>query len=230
METMIQITAGNGPAECTKVVAQVLKKFLDEARNEGIEVTVIEKENGEENGTVASVLLFLEGKDARHFCKSWVGTVQWTGKSKYRKHHKRKNWYIGIFEIEKTDAEEVSEKDIKYQACRSSGAGGQHVNKVSSAVRATHIPTGISVQAMDSRSQHRNKELARMRLFRKLEEEKRKQYRKQFTQLRDNGLRVERGSPVRVFTGSDFKEQKTNKSYKKQRQQLKNKLRNDIDS
>ncbi|MGS2762850.1 peptide chain release factor H [Sinomicrobium sp. M5D2P9] len=230
MKTMILITAGDGPAECTKVVAQVLKKFLDEARNEGIEVTVIEKENGEENGTVASVLLFLEGKDVRHFCKSWVGTVQWTGKSQYRKHHKRKNWYIGIFEIEKTDTEEVSEKDIKYQACRSSGAGGQHVNKVSSAVRATHIPTGISVQAMDSRSQHRNKELARMRLFRKLEEEKQEQYRKQFAQLRDKGFRIERGSPVRIFTGSDFKEQKTDKSYKKQRQQLKNKLRNDIDS
>lgn len=230
METVIQITAGNGPAECTKVVAQVLKTFLEEARSEALEATVIYKEDGAENGTVASVCVVLKGDTVRQFADRWIGTVQWIGKSNYRKHHKRKNWYIGIFEIEKPAETAIDEKDISYQACRSSGAGGQHVNKVSSAVRATHLPTGISVQAMDSRSQHRNKELARTRLLSRLEEEKRKQYRKQYEAQRYNSFRVERGSPVRVFTGSDFKERRTDKSYKKQRQQLKNKWKNDIDS
>lgn len=229
METMVQITAGRGPAECSWVVAQVLKKFLEEAGADRITVRVIAKENGIENGTINSVLLHLQGANVNEFTKKWLGTVQWIGKSQFRKFHKRKNWFIGIFELEKTAFTEVSEQDIKYQAIRSSGAGGQHVNKVSSAVRATHIPTGITVQAMDSRSQHQNKKLATERLLIKLNEEKLKKYQEQFLLQWQNQLQVQRGNPVRVFTGTDFKKNREDKSYKKQRQTLKTNLRNDID-
>ncbi|MFI2743586.1 peptide chain release factor H [Zhouia sp. PK063] len=227
METIIQITAGKGPAECTWVVAQVLKTFMEEAKAEKIEVEVLEKENGTENGTINSVLLFLSGKHVSEFSKKWMGTVQWIGKSKFRKFHKRKNWFIGIFELEKLNWSTITEKDIKYQASRSSGAGGQHVNKVSSAIRATHIPTGISVQAMDSRSQHQNKKLAKQRLLLKLNDKKLKEYQEQFQQQWNNQLQVQRGNPVRVFTGSDFKKRKTDHTYKKQRQALKQQLRNE---
>lgn len=229
METIIQITAGRGPAECSWVVAQVLKKFMAEAMGSGVTVNVLAKENGIENGTVNSVLLHLHGTNVSEFCKNWVGTVQWIGKSRFRKFHKRKNWFIGIFEIEKTELDSVSENDIKYQATRSSGAGGQHVNKVSSAVRATHIPTGVTVQVMDSRSQHQNKKVARERLLEKLNSEKLKKYQEQFLEQWQNQLQVQRGNPVRVFTGSDFKKYREDNSYKKQRRALKNNLRNDID-
>ena len=92
-------------------------------------------------------------------------------KVSFRKMHKRKNWFIGIFEMMQQKNTSISEKDIQYQAMRSSGAGGQHVNKVSSAIRATHVPTGIGTVAMDSRSQHQNKKLATERLLKKLEDE-----------------------------------------------------------
>ena len=157
MEKIIQITSGRGPAECTWVVAQVLKKVLQEAETLGLEVTVLQREAGSENGTVASAMVQIIGNEAEEFVASWVGTIQWIGKSTFRKFHKRSNWFIGIFGVDTIQSNTFSEKDIQYQAMRSSGAGGQHVNKVSSAIRATHIPTGISVVSMDSRSQHQNK-------------------------------------------------------------------------
>jgi len=227
MEKIIQITAGRGPAECTWVVAQVLKKILDEAQEQGLEATLLQREVGQENGTVETATIAVKGKDAVAFADSWIGMIQWIGQSQFRKMHKRKNWFIGIFEIEPRKKASVSENDIQYQAMRSSGAGGQHVNKVSSAIRATHIPTGIAVVSMDSRSQHQNKKLATERLLKKLEEETLQQLKNHVGKQWENQLNIQRGNPVRIFTGSDFKKNKEEKSYKGIRQQLKTDLRNE---
>jgi len=227
MEKIIQITAGRGPAECTWVVAQVLKKVLDEAQEQNLETTLLQREVGQENGTIETATIAIKGKNAVLFANSWIGTIQWIGQSQFRKMHKRKNWFIGIFEIEPQKNTSISENDIQYQAMRSSGAGGQHVNKVSSAIRATHIPTGIAVVAMDSRSQHQNKKLATERLFKKLEGETLQQLKNHVGKQWENQLNIQRGNPVRVFSGSDFKKNKVEKSYKGIRQQLKNDLRNE---
>jgi peptide chain release factor len=130
--------------------------------------------------------------------------------------HKRKNWFIGIFEMDALSETLISEKDIQYQAMRSSGAGGQHVNKVSSAIRATHTPSGLSTVAMDSRSQHQNKKLATERLLEKLKVFELEMIKKQVNTQWENQLNVGRGNPTRTFTGSDFKNQKIVKSYKSQ--------------
>jgi len=228
MKKIIQITSGRGPAECTWVVAQVLKKVLQEAVAFNLKATVLQHEAGSENGTVESAIILLEGKEVNDFVKSWTGTIQWIGKSTFRKFHKRKNWFIGIFEIEKTKEMVFSEKDIQYQAIRSSGAGGQHVNKVSSAIRATHLPTGLSVVSMDSRSQHQNKKLATERLLQKLKEESVVQIKNQFQTQWTNQLQIERGNPIRTFEGSDFKKQKETKKSKAERQRLKRDLEYEI--
>ena len=157
METKtIQFTAGRGPAECTWVVAKVLKTFIKNSSNVGISYTILHQEKGVENGTVQSVSLQLKGQNLTLFLKDWLGTIQWIGKSTFRKYHKRKNWFIGCFELKELKTLEVFERDIEFQAIRSSGPGGQHVNKVSSAVRAKHIPTGVQVLVSESRSQHQN--------------------------------------------------------------------------
>lgn len=227
MEKIIQITAGRGPAECTWVVAQVLKKVLEEAHEQQLETILLQREVGCENGTVETATISVKGKNAIAFVNSWIGTIQWIGQSQFRKMHKRKNWFIGIFEIEPQKNSIVSENDIQYQAMRSSGAGGQHVNKVSSAVRATHNQTGIAVVSMDSRSQHQNKKLATERLLKKLEDETLQQLKNHVGQQWENQLNIQRGNPVRVFTGSDFKKNKIEKSYKGTRQKLKTDLRNE---
>jgi len=227
VEKIIQITAGRGPAECTWVVAQVLKKVLEEAQEQQLETVILQREAGQENGTVETASIAVKGQNADQFVKSWIGTIQWIGQSQFRKMHKRKNWFIGIFEIEPQKGGLIMENDIRYQAMRSSGAGGQHVNKVSSAIRATHIPTGIAVVSMDSRSQHQNKKLATERLLKKLEDETLQQLKNHVGKQWENQLNIERGNPIRVFTGSDFKKNKVEKSYKGIRQKLKTDLRNE---
>ena len=227
MEKIIQITAGRGPAECTWVVAQVLKKVLEEAQEQQLETVLLQREAGQENGTVETASIAVKGEYSDQFVKSWIGTIQWIGQSQFRKMHKRKNWFIGIFEIEPQKGGLIMENDIRYQAMRSSGAGGQHVNKVSSAIRATHIPTGIAVVSMDSRSQHQNKKLATERLLKKLEDETLQQLKNHVGKQWENQLNIERGNPIRVFTGSDFKKNKVEKSYKGIRQKLKTDLRNE---
>lgn len=227
MEKIIQITAGRGPAECTWVVAQVLKKMLEEAQASQIEATVLQREAGTENGTVLTALILLKGKTVIDFVNSWKGSIQWIGQSNFRKMHKRKNWFIGIFEMDALVIKSISEKDIQYQAMRSSGAGGQHVNKVSSAVRATHVPSGLSTVAMDSRSQHQNKKLATERLLEKFKVFELEMIKKQVNSQWENQLNVARGNPTRTFSGSDFKNQKVVKSYKSERQKLKQQLNHD---
>ena len=221
MDKIIQITAGRGPAECAWAAAQVLKKILEEAEIMALKAEVIQRIAGSENGTVESAMIMIVGNDTDTFVKSWSGTIQWIGQSSFRKMHKRKNWFIGVFEMQTLQTNNFSEKDIQYQAMRSSGAGGQHVNKVSSAIRATHVPTGISTVAMDSRSQHQNKKLATERLMGKLKESELQGLRNHVNDQWENQLQVQRGNPVRTFTGSDFKKQPEPKKYKSERQKLK---------
>ena len=79
MKKIIQITAGKGPAECAWVVAKVLKMFLVEAKAYGLKTDILQKENGDENGTVQSVSIALSGKNLAEFLNLWLGTVQWVG-------------------------------------------------------------------------------------------------------------------------------------------------------
>jgi peptide chain release factor len=227
---IIQITAGTGPAECTWVVAKVLKELLKAATSEKLKYDILNQEKGEENGTVRSVTVQFSGDDIvmRKFLQEWLGTVQWVGQSTFRKFHKRKNWFVGIFEMKDRMEVELKEHEVKYQAIRSSGPGGQHVNKVSSAIRAIHEPTGIQVVVMDTRSQHQNKKLAKQRLAQKVQEKNIEGFKASIKDQWENHRELERGNPVKVFTGTNFKEKKKTKNYKSKRQQLKKDLRKEL--
>ncbi|WP_298779029.1 peptide chain release factor H [uncultured Polaribacter sp.] len=229
METkIIQFTAAKGPAECAWVVAKVLKLFLKELINNKIAYQIIHKENGIENGTVQSVSLEIKGKQLPVFLNDWLGSIQWIGTSIFRKYNKRKNWFIGCYELHQFQQKNIHENEIQFQAIRSSGAGGQHVNKVSSAIRAKHIPTGTQVLVMDSRSQHQNKKIAIERLKEKIRVHNTNQLKISVKNEWENHLSLERGNPVRIFTGSDFKQKKKEKFFKATRNQLKNDLRKQI--
>lgn len=225
MEKLIQITSGRGPLECQWVVAKVFKVFLEEAKNNNIEYEIIHRENGDENLTLKSVTLLLKAKELSDFLESWLGSICWTGKSTFRKLHKRSNWFIGVFELEDLEKIKFNEKDIQFQTTRSQGSGGQNVNKVNTAVRATHIPTGQSIFVQDSRSQLENKKLSIARLKEKVLEQNIIQLQKRMQETWNNHLQVQRGNPVRTFSGTDFKKNYQEKSFKKQRNQLKKELK-----
>jgi peptide chain release factor len=221
MKKLIQITSGRGPAECARVVARVLQLLIDEAKDLGLEVNVLEIVVGVESECVETALLSIEGHQTLSFLAKWIGTIQWIGESEIRKDHKRKNWFIGIFEVESPTDLEIMDCDFTYQAMRSSGAGGQHVNKVSSAVRATHLPTGLQVVAMDSRSQHQNKKLAYERLIDKIRENHVESLKSKELLHWKNQMQIERGNPIRIFRSSDFNKIKVEKGYKSQRLKFK---------
>ncbi|TKG94313.1 peptide chain release factor H [Puteibacter caeruleilacunae] len=226
MEKILQITSGRGPAECCWVVAQVLKIMIEEARGKSIVCTILHREKGVENTTLLSATVQLEGDNVKEFCKQWIGTIKWIGHSQFRKDHKRKNWFVGVNELDLgNEILHISDKDISYQAIRSGGPGGQHVNKVSTAIRATHIPTNISVLASDSRSQLNNKKLAKERLINLLKLEQLNSKKAKIKEDWQNHNSLERGNPIKTFTGSDFKSRKVSKTYKSKRQSLKKDLR-----
>lgn len=207
METKtIQLSSGRGPRECEWVVAQTLVFLLKSASEQGFDVEVSNKQIGKTEYEIQSVTLDLKGKEVLKFIRPWLGTIQWIGQSPYRKFHKRKNWFIGIFEVKEQKWIEFNENEVEFQSMRSSGAGGQHVNKVSSAVRAIHPPTGLTAVSMESRSQLQNKNAALARLKEKvslLNEGKRND---SITDQWSNHLELQRGNPVKVFQGERFKQ------------------------
>lgn len=227
---IIQITSGRGPAECCWVVAQVLKRFLEAIDSKSIDYKILQREKGIENRTLQSVSIQLKGKNLNVFLNQWIGTIQWIGVSTFRTNHQRKNWFIGLYELQKNEQFQILEKDIIYQATRSSGPGGQHVNKVSSAIRATHQPTKTQVLVMDSRSQHQNKKIAKIRLQEKVAALQFEALQSGIKDQWKNHLTLERGNPKQVFKGSDFKMNTVVKNYKKQRSALKNDLRDQLNN
>lgn len=198
-EKIIQITSGKGPAECERVVSKLLQKIKKQAEREQLDVEIVELVPGKPDDTFLSALIRVRGTNVSIFCKSWEGTIQWIAQSPFRKFHKRKNWFSGIAVYDVSSFPKWNAKDVAYQSMRSSGPGGQHVNKVESAVRATHLPTGISVTASDERSQAMNKNAATERLKNRLlglqVAEREKQTHGQWLEHHS----LERGNAVKIF-------------------------------
>ncbi|MCG8699789.1 MAG: peptide chain release factor H [Bacteroidales bacterium] len=204
-EYIIQITSGRGPAECCWVVSNVLKQLAKEAKNEKLVYTVLNREKGTEAGTLLSASIKISGANAEIFCTSWTGTILWIGKSPYRKFHKRKNWYVGVSYSCASNRIAINDKDITYHIFRSDGPGGQHVNKVSTAVRAVHLPTQTKVVVSETRSQCQNKKLAYLRLHKKLKDTVIQQVANEEKDMWDNHNSLERGNPIRIYAGIDFR-------------------------
>ncbi|AYL97750.1 peptide chain release factor H [Mucilaginibacter celer] len=196
---MIQITSGKGPAECCRVVACVQSLMMKQAKKQNINLQVLENKPAELNGTLLSATMMAEGDSLDAFITEWTGTIQWIAQSPYRKYHKRKNWFVGIAAFDIKELMQWNPKDVKLETCRASGPGGQNVNKVETAVRGTHIPSGLQVLAMDSRSQLENKKLCLARLEAKIMVWQTEQLMvQQQSQWQEHNM-LERGNPVKTI-------------------------------
>ena len=205
MNLWLQVTAGQGPAECQWVVAQVVEVLHRDVAQQGISCELLESVPGVEENTLKSALLVLEGEGVTALAAGWEGTIQWIGKSPYRPNHKRKNWFVGVEVYAPPQRPQWVESDLRIEVMRSSGPGGQHVNKTSSAVRITHVPTGLSVVAREERSQHQNRRLALARLAQLLEQQHADAEGQAKQRRWEQHGELERGNPVRIYQGADFR-------------------------
>jgi len=199
---LLQLSAAQGPDECALAVAKALQRLLREAEASGVEARMIEEEAGPRRGTLLSVLLALDGDSAATLAEDWSGTLQWVCASPYRPNHGRKNWYFGGARFNAPPAS--LEGEVRFETLRSSGPGGQHVNTTDSAVRATHIASGLSVKVQSERSQHANKRLALLLIARKLEERAEQASSELRAERRLVHHHLQRGNPRRVFRGERF--------------------------
>lgn len=201
MKKYIQITAGRGPVECARAVTLVAKEMLK--ANPTMRLVESEPHNAEP-GCFMSMTFSIEGEQTAitAMANEWEGTVLYRATANsYRPGHKRRNWFVGVNFIDELELPEVKDSDIRYECCRSGGHGGQNVNKVETAVRATHIPSGTSVRCSDERSQSQNKSLARERLLLKLYEMVKSLQESANKEAWLNHTELVRGNPVKVFSG-----------------------------
>lgn len=199
---ILHISAGQGPDECEWVVAKLADAFCREGAKDGLTCEAVEPIAG----PCASVLLRVDGDGAEAFAEPRTGTVRWIGTSTFRPTHKRKNWFVGVNRVsEVEDTPDLLERDIVYQTMRASGPGGQHVNKTDSAVRATHVPSGLTTVSQDQRSQHADKKVARLKLSLMLRERREQELAERKSALWAQNRSLERGNAVRTYEGAAFR-------------------------
>ena len=209
MISWLQITSGRGPDECCWVVARVVEAITKDASANGYASNVLEVVSGSKPDLFKSALLSIEGEDLTDFLSQWEGTIQWIGKSQFCPKHKRKNWFVGVASYQAPEEVDYNSSEFRFESMRSSGPGGQHTNKTESAVRVTHVPTGINAIAQEERSQHMNRKLALSRLYEKLQQQKDDTERQLQQERWDEHNSLERGNPVRVYEGGKFKLKRT---------------------
>ncbi len=199
MKHYIQITAGRGPVECARVVTLVAKELLKTIPS--LQLADCEPHNQAE-GCYMSMTFSSEDVIQQSVVDEWQGTILWRStKNAYRPGHKRSNWFVGVSFFDEVELPGIVDSDIVYESCRSGGKGGQNVNKVETAVRATHLPSGITARCSDERSQAQNKSRAHERLILKLRQLNEKAEAASRSRQWSHHDSLERGNPVKKFSG-----------------------------
>jgi peptide chain release factor 2 len=197
----LNIHAGAGGTESCDWTSMLLRMYSRWAERNKYSIGQIDLLAGEEAG-IKSVTILVKGSFAYGYLKSEVGVHRLVRISPFDSNSRRHTSFAAVDVIPELDTDievEVNEKDLKLDTYRASGAGGQHVNKTSSAVRITHIPTGIIVQCQNDRSQHKNKAMALKMLKSKLYQLKEKEREKELANAYDEKGEIAWGHQIRSY-------------------------------
>jgi peptide chain release factor 2 len=167
----------------------------------GYQAELIDLQPGDEAG-IKSVTFMAEGENAYGYLKSERGVHRLVRISPFNASGKRHTSFASVFVYPELDQEiniDIEEKDLRIDVFRASGAGGQHVNKTSSAVRITHLPSGIVVQCQQEKSQHRNRDLAMKVLKSRLYELEMQKQEAEMQKVHDSKDDIAWGSQIRSY-------------------------------
>ncbi len=198
---ILKLNAGAGGTESCDWASMLYRMYTRWAEKKGFTVEVLDYLDGDEAG-IKSITFQVNGENAYGYLKSEKGVHRLVRISPFNAQGKRQTSFVSLDvmpDIEEDLDVEINDDDIRVDTYRSSGAGGQHINKTSSAIRITHLPTGIVVQCQNERSQHMNKDKAMQMLKAKLFLLKQEENKEKLSDIRGEVSEIGWGNQIRSY-------------------------------
>jgi peptide chain release factor 2 len=204
---LVSINAGAGGTESQDWASMLQRMYTRWAQRRGYELEVLDIQPGDEAG-IKSVTLSIQGEWAYGYLRAEAGVHRLVRISPFDSQARRHTSFASVFvypDIDETVKVEIDEKDLRVETMRSGGAGGQHVNKTESAIRITHVPTGIAVHCQSERSQHKNRSTAMRILRSKLAEIEQRKMEEKMGGIHAAKKAIEWGSQIRSYVLAPYR-------------------------
>jgi peptide chain release factor 2 len=204
---LVSINAGAGGTESQDWAQMLQRMYMRWAARRGFECEVLDLQPGDEAG-IKSATMSIQGEWAYGYLRAEAGVHRLVRISPFDSQARRHTSFASVFvypDIDETVKVDIDEKDLRVETMRSGGAGGQHVNKTESAIRITHVPTGIAVHCQSERSQHKNRSTAMRILRSKLMELEQRKMEEKMGGIHAQKKAIEWGSQIRSYVLAPYR-------------------------